>query len=313
MLILIRDTISLKTGAVTQYVSRSLLQEEDQQRMLTRTLPFMRKLACSSITELIILLLVAGSVLGLIETGAYDGIQSEHTNWMYIGNDANKIMSRAGHWAFYVSIPFFQFLLLQWLWRYIVWIFMLRSFAKADIALLPTHADRSGGLGIIILAQRSFSFVFVAGSLVMAGQLITHFMDEPDLIKVVQAVVIGYLILCLLLLFAPMLFYTAKLVKTKQKGLLRLSKLSTEMSNKFEKDWLNENPLEQRIEEAPVDPSMVYDYNSMYDVLQELRVVPITRNDVISIAVSLVLPFLPILFVYYSAKEVLEKIVGLIL
>ena len=313
MLILIRDTISVKTGAVTQYVSRALLKDEEQQKMLTRTLPFMRKLACSSFTELVIVLLVVGSVLGLIQTGAYGGIQSEHTNWMYIGNHADHHMSRAGQWASYISIPFFQFLLLQWLWRYIVWILMLRNFAKAEIDLLPTHADRSGGLGIIILAQKSFSFVFVVGSLVMAGQLITHFMDAPDLIKVIQAVVIGYLILCLLLLLAPMLFFTAKLVRTKQKGLFRLSQLSTELSQKFETDWLNEIPIEKRIEDTEIDPSMVYDYNSMYDVLQQLRVVPITRNDIISIAVSLVVPFLPILFVYYSAKEVLEKIIGLIL
>jgi hypothetical protein len=312
MLILIRGTISLKTAAVTKYLSGSLLSEEGKQKMISSVLPLARKLACSSVTELIILLIVAGSVYSLYSTGKYGGIQGEASTWMFLGLPEENTLSNAGKWAVYISLPFFQFLLLQWIWRYMVWMYLLFRFSKANLELLPTHADRSGGLGIIILAQRSFSFIFVAGSLVISGQLITHFMDAPDLIKVIQAVVIGYIVLCMILLFLPLSFFISQLVKTRQSGMLRLSLLATEMSRRFESDWLNESPIEKRIESRQVDPSMAYDYASMYDNLQQLRVVPVTKNDIIGIAITLVLPFIPIVFIYYSAKEVLEKIVGLL-
>jgi hypothetical protein len=190
---------------------------------------------------------------------------------------------------------------------------LLYRFAKSPLKLLPTHADRSGGLGIMILAQRSFSFIFFAGSMVISGQLIVLIMNSPDAILMVQRVGIGYIILCLLLLLLPLFFFIGKLVKTKQMGLLRLSKLGTEMSRTFEGDWLTDIPFEKRIEDRRVDPSMAYDYASMYDVLQQLRVVPVTARDIISIAVTIAIPFLPILFVYFSAAEVLEKIIGLLL
>ena len=312
MLILIRGTISLKTAAVTKYLSGSLLKEEGKQKMISSVLPFARKLACSSVTELILLLFVGGSVFSLYSAGTYGGIQGEASTWMFLGLPEENILSRAGKWAVYVSLPFFQFLLLQWLWRYIVWMYLLFRFSKANLDLLPTHADRCGGLGIVILAQRSFSFVFVAGSLVISGQLITHFIDQPDLIKVILAVVIGYIVLCMILLFLPLFFFIAQLVKTRQAGMLRLSLLATEMSRTFESEWLNETPLEKRIETRQVDPSMAYDYASMYDNLQQLRVIPVTKNDIIGIALTLVLPFVPIVFIYYSAKEVLEKIIGLL-
>lgn len=313
VLILIRSIIDIKTTAVIKYLTDSLLDSEEQQKMVSVTLPRMRKLACSSLTEIILLLLVIASVLSLYQSGAYTELLGGSTSWKHVGAHDGHMLSLAGKWAAFVSIPFFQFLLLQWLWRYIVWIMLLYHFSSLPLKLLPTHADRSGGLGIIILAQRSFSFIFFAGSMVISGQLIVLIMNSPGDILVVQRVGIGYILLSLLLLLLPLLFFIGKLVKTKQLGLLRLSKLGTEMSRTFENDWLTDIPFEKRIEDRRVDPSMAYDYSSMYDVLQQLRVVPVTIRDIISLAVSIAIPFLPILFVYFSAAEVLQKIIGLLM
>jgi hypothetical protein len=137
-------------------------------------------------------------------------------------------------------------------------------------------------------------------------------MKSPDSIIMVQRVGIGYILLSVILLLLPLLFFIGKLVRTKQLGLLRLSILGTDMSRTFENDWLNDTPIEKRIEERHVDPSMAYDYSSMYDLLQQLRIIPVTLRDIIGLVVSLALPFIPILFVYYSAAEVLSKIIGLL-
>ena len=312
LLILARNPISAKSGAVTKYLTDSLLTEEERKKMLSTSLPFYRKLACSSLTELILIVLILISVLGLIKTGTYGGLHGDVSTWMFEGRPEDNIMTSAGKWAVFISLPFFQFLLLQWFWRYIVWVIFLFRFSKAPMELLPTHADRSAGLGVIILAQRSFSVVFMAGSFVISGQLITNFIHTPDSGKIILTVVIGYVILCIILLFLPMIFFIGRLVKTKQKGLLRLSLLATELSRKFEKGWLNEVPIEERIETQQVDPSMAYDYASMYDNLQQLHIVPVSKNDVIGMVLTLILPFVPIVFVYYSATEVLQKIVSLL-
>ena len=313
VLILIRNVINVKTTAVIRYMTNSLLEGEARQKMIEVTLPWMRKLACSSLTEAVLILIVLASVLGLEESGAYGGIQGDATSWKFIGMPAQNIMSLAGKWAFFISVPFFQFLLLQWIWRYIVWMMLLHKFSKAGLKLLPTHADRSGGLSILIFAQRSFSFVFVAGSLVITGQLLVYILNSHEAITMIQGVVVGYVILCIIILVLPLVFFIGQLVRTKQRGLLHLSQLGAEMSSKFEQDWLSEKPFEKRIEDRLVDPSMAYDYASMYDNLQTLRVIPVTARDIISIAVSVALPFIPILFVYFSAAEVFQKIIEMLL
>ena len=313
ILILIRKIINTKTTAVLQYLVDSLLDADERKKFVEDKLPGMRKLAGSSLTEAILILIVLASVFSLVQSGAYGGLEGGATSWKFVGKPEDNVISMAGKWAVFVSIPFFQFLLLQWLWRYTVWMMLLFHLARLPLKLRPTHADRSGGLGIIILAQRSYSFIFVAGSLVISGQLIVFIMNSPDNMLMVQRVVIGYIILCVILLLLPLFFFMGKLVKTKQLGLLSLSELGIDISKTFESDWLNKKPIEERIQERQVDPSLAYDYSSMYDVLQQLRVVPVTARDVIGIAVTLALPFLPVLFVYYSASEVLSKIVGLLM
>ena len=313
VLIIIRNVIDIKTTAVIRYMTNSLLEGDARQKMVEKTLPWMRKLACGSFTEAVLLLIVIGSVMGLVQSGAYGGIQEGATSWKFVGIPAQNMMSLAGKWAFFISVPFFQFLLLQWIWRYIVWMMLLYRFSKAGLKLLPTHADRSGGLSILIFAQRSFSFVFVAGSLVITGQLLVYIMSSHEAITMIQGVVIGYIILSIGVLVLPLLFFIGRLVKVKQKGLLHLSQLGAEMSGKFEMDWLNDKPFEKRVEERIVDPSMAYDYASMFDNLQQLRVIPVTARDLISIGVTVALPFIPIVFVYFSAAEVFQKILGLLI
>ncbi len=313
MLIAIRNIIDIKTTAVIKYFTESLLDAEGRERMMTITLPRIRKLACSSLTELILMLIVISFMLGLLKSGVYSGLQSGSTTWKFIGMADGNVISLAGKWAVFVSIPFFQFLLLQWIWRYLMWMLLMFRFAKAPLKLLPTHADRAGGLGIIILAQRTFNTIFIACSIVIASQLMVFISRHSESISTVRIEVIGFVIFCLMLLILPLVFFAAKLVRTKQLGLLHLSKLSVELSSTFEKEWLNDIPLEKRIEDQHVDPSMAFDYASMYDSLQQLRVIPITLRDIISLAVMLLAPFIPILFIYYSAAEVMQKLVGLLL
>ncbi len=313
VLILIRKVVDYKTTAVTKYISESLLEPDVRQKLLSGKLPWLRKLACSSVTELVLFLIVASAVISVYKSGVFLGLQGVDSDWKFDGEPGQNGLSLAGKWALFISIPFFQFLLLQWLWRYIVWMMLLFHFSKLPLKLLPTHADRSGGLAIVMLAQQSMSFIFVAGSLVISGKLLVHLANSPDNIMLVQQVVIGYIVLSVFLLILPMCFFVGKLLKTKQSGLLHLSLLGAAMSRSFEQAWLNDKPIEQRIEAGLVDPSMAYDYSCMYDLLQQFRVLPVTIRDVISMVVGLALPFIPVLFVYYSAAEVLQKIVGLLM
>src|SRR5215470_2717494 len=69
-----------------------------------------------------------------------------------------------GWWYVYVGRPIFIVLLLGWLWRLILLGVTLKRIAKLDLAIVPTHPDRAGGLGFVEKFPAAFSIVvFVAG------------------------------------------------------------------------------------------------------------------------------------------------------
>jgi len=313
MLIMIKLVIDSKVFAVAKYISESLLSPEERQLTLATILLRTKKLASSALTEIILLLIVIGSTVSLVKGGAYSALEAGTTSWMTSGVDGNQALSFAGYWAVIISIPLFQFLLLRWLWRYFVWIWLLFRFSKAQLNLRPTHADRSGGLGVIMIAQRAFSLIFVAGSVSISGQLIAQLLEHPDSFNTIRSMGFAYIIICIVFLLFPLLFFAGKLFKIKNEGLLHLSNLGATLSGKFEREWVNDSPIEKRIEETKVDPSMIYDYSGMYESLQQLRTVPVLPRDIISMAVPLFVPFLPIPFIHYSVAELLQKIGGMLM
>jgi hypothetical protein len=55
---------------------------------------------------------------------------------------------------------------------------------------------------------------------------------------------------------------------------------------------------------------MVFDYSGIYESSQQLRTVPVTPRDIIGMALTLFVPFIPIPFIHFSVGELLQKIAG---
>jgi hypothetical protein len=307
MLILIKPFIDNRVMIVSQYLASALMPAEQRQEILSNTYARAEKLTSSALTEIILLLLIIGTTASMVSSGVYSALTTG-TSWMASTSGGVQTLSHAGYWAVFFSLPLFQFFLLRWLWRYIVWVSMLFRLSKAEMYLPPTHADRACGLGVIALAQNSFNMIFVTGSVILSGQLIALLLQNPDSFNIIRGEAIGYIVVSLILIILPLLFFTGKILKIKNKGLVNLSDLGVNLSRKFENEWVNNLPVEKKPTADPVNPSMIYDYAGMYEYLQQLRPVPITIRDAVSMVIMLFLPFIPILFVHFSVAELLQRI-----
>jgi hypothetical protein len=313
MLILIKFPIDRKVSAVAAYIHESLINREDQLVVLKKALQKTIKLTHSAIVEAILFVLVIATTISFVKAGVFIGLEGNATSWITTGHAGDESLSYAGYWLFTVSIPFMQFFLIRWFWRYFVWSLFLYRMSKANLNLMPTHPDRSGGLGVILLAQKSFALIFVCGSVIISGQFIAMLLQQPDTFLTLRNEAAAYIIFSIILILLPMLFFLGKLQELKNQGLLDLSKLGVKMSREFEKEWINPTSEKKEIEEKLVDPSMVFDYGGMYDSLQQLRIVPVTLQDLVGLAVLLLIPFLPSLFIHYSVAELLQKLAGLLM
>lgn len=310
-LLFIRLIIDGKVIGLEKYFFNTLMNDHEQRLTLVKIIKRTRKLANSILAEIILLLIVIATTMSLVRTGIFSGLQSGTESWMSTGT-GNHTLSVAGKWVVFISIPVFQFFLLRWVWRYIVWVLHLSSISRSRLNLEPTHPDRAGGLGIIIHTQKYFSLIFVASSIVISGEMCAQLIRHPDSFTSIRGEVIGLIITCLFLLFLPMIFFTGKLIKTKQEGLLNLSNLGASMSSKFEEEWINDSTIKKKVSDSLVSTSTIQDFSSVYRSLEEVRPLPITFKDIISMASILFIPYVPLLFIRFSLGELVQKLFGLL-
>jgi hypothetical protein len=179
--------------------------------------------------------------------------------------------------------------------------------------LQATHPDKAAGLGILMLAQKSLCSFFIAINIAASGELIARLLDDPASFNSIRKDGLGYIIIFVILVFLPLTFFIKKLIVVKEDGLIMLSKTGTSMSNKFERDWVNELSIEDKVSDAVVDPSTMQDYDTVFVSLEEMQMVPFALKDVIVITIMLFLPYLPIIILHFSVAELLERLLGLLM
>jgi|GEM_PF-1686707 len=312
MLILIKDIVYIRIPRVLQYIYEVLIPPNEKEHFISGALRRAKKSTDSIWSEIIFFLAVTIFAISPAETTTLFLMQVESGSWLISQKEGREVLSFAGNWAQYISIPIFQFLLLRWLWRYIVWLILLYRISKINLILKPTHPDGSGGIGIIILAQRNFLMFFIACGMAISCVMINLLLNKGISFDVLKIEILGFIIFSIILLIFPLLFFMRKLIKTKYEGLLELSKAGINLSNKYEEEWVKPMGNEKKIAEDTVDPSMQVDYSGVYLLLQDLRIIPLRVSDVMFMAIALYLPFIPIFFIQFSIVELLQKLMGLL-
>lgn len=312
LMILIRNIIYRKIPPVLQYVSEVLVFPKDREHFINGALQKAQKRIDSAWTEIILLLLVAVVAVSPAGGTSFFADHSKAGSWVMAGDEGLQALSYAGKWMHYISIPVFQFLLLRWLWRYLVWVALLYRISRLKLNLLPTHPDGSGGLSIILLGQQGFILLFAVFGMVISGEMIANLFENDKLFDIIKVQIAGFVILGSILMLFPLFFFTGKLFRTKYHGLIDLGKAGMRLSNKYEDEFVKLMRTEKRIAENTVDPSMQVDYSDVYKSLQEMRTLPIRFSDIVIMALMLFVPFIPIFFIHYSIVELLQKIMGLL-
>lgn len=313
MLILIKESIRQRVIAVLKFISGSLMSRENEQKVFHKALKNAKRLTSSALTETIFLILVIGTTISFVKAGVFNGLDGETRSWLTTPESSYQKLSLAGYWAVCVSIPIFQFLLIRWVWRYIVWILFLFRISKSNLHLLPTHPDRSCGVAVIMLAQKSFSLIFLAGSILISGQFVNQLLKDPGVFESIRSEAIAYIVISLVVLILPLVFFIGKLVHVKNEGMLQMSVLGSKLSDQFEQEWVNDQFTIRKIEDQVVDPSMVFDYGGMYDSLCQIRILPANLRDIVTLGILLFVPFIPILFIHFSVAELVQKIAKLLI
>ena len=262
----------------------------------------------SVVAELVIIALVYG-VGVLVVLNQYVPIDGK--TWFSELSAGGAELSMAGLWYGFVSLPIFQFLLLRWYFRIFIWVRLMWQVSRLPLRLIPTHPDRAGGLGFLANSISAFAVLALAHSVVLAGQLLNRIVHRgaslPDFALEIGAVVVMMLALAL----APLVVFAGQLAKLRRTGLDEYGVLAQRLADEFETKWVRGGaPGDEPFLGSP-DISALADMGGSYEVIENMRSVPIAPEALIPLVVAILLPMLPLTLTMMPLEALLEALVSL--
>jgi len=258
----------------------------------------------SSLVEL--LLVAAAAVPYVLLFAKYQWASSQVSAWH---GTTSQGLRPAGWWFILVASPVLRFLMLRWLWRYSLWIGLLRKVAGLKLYLLPTHPDRLGGLGFLLYTQQQFAILAAGVGSVVAGQFANEIVYFGETLEGVRAPAGVFIVISVLIILLPLTLFSPQLFQLRHDGLVRYSVVAMGLTGRFDDKWVEEpeSPPQELI--GNQDPSSLIDYISSYDVIRQAQVVPIDKRSLVYIVSLSAAPFI---LVWLLATP-LDKWVGEIL
>jgi len=235
----------------------------------------------------------------------YEWVSTQFSTWH---GTTTGGLSVAGWWFVLVSSPFLRFLMLRWVWRYALWCYVLRRLSKLNLALLPTHPDRLGGLGFLLLTQQQFGILAAALGSVLAGQFaneITYFGVSLGQVRGPTGV---FIVASVLVILLPLTLFSFKLFEARRDGLIRYGVAARDVTGKFDTKWIATSAAPPGEMVGTQDPSSLIDYISSYDVIQQMRVIPVSKRTVLYIAAYAAVPFAVVWWLGTPVDELIAEI-----
>jgi hypothetical protein len=288
----------LKSGLVTRTTLPAFEAAIESTTMLRdRLLPEIVMLALAYLTSL--LLQNSGALMG--------GISS----WRVLPTASGEEASYAGWWSSYISLPIYRFLLFRWVWRMYLWANFLYGVSKIRLVLIPTHPDKAAGLSFLSGAQQRLGTIAFAVGAVVAGQLGNAIAYAGATVSGLKYVILGYCVCATLILVTPLLLLVPTLVPVKKRGLLEYGVLAASYTQAFDAKWIHGRPAGETLLGSS-DIQSLADLGNSFATVREMRVVPIDKSTLASLAVTAALPMVPVLVFGTPADQLLGTLVKLI-
>lgn len=239
--------------------------------------------------------------------GAFDG-----PSWYGVRTAGVLQPSLAGWWLLLVSLPLFQFLLLRWYFRLLVWGRFLWHVSRIELVLQPTDPDRCGGLGFLAGSAQTFIPVLLAQGTQLAGVLANRIFYGGATLPEFKVELIGIAALMALAILGPMVAFGPQLAAAKRAGLRHYGTVAHRYAREFNNKWLGDGAPGGDRFLGSEDIQSLADLANGYVVVKGMRVVPFTTATITQIAVATLLPVAPLMLTMFSVEQVLERLIKVI-
>jgi hypothetical protein len=218
-------------------------------------------------------------------------------------------LTPAGYWYVFVSIPIAQFILIRWYVRFFIWYRFLWQVSRIPLNLVPTHPDRSGGLGFLGAISYAFGPVLFGQGAMLAGLIASRVLYHGDSLLSFKLQAGGFVVFFVCVIFAPLIMFTPQMAGSRRKGLAEYGLLAQRYVEGFHEKWIADYGSNSGELLGTGDIQSLADLGNSYTVVDAMRLVPFGLQDMTRLAVATAAPMVPLLLLVWSPEEVITRII----
>ena len=299
--------VHVRTRAIVgQFLDRGLVRPTDVPRFEALIASAMR-LRNSIAVELGLLVLVATAGQWIWRSSIAFGA----TSWYAVPEGDQMHLTRPGMWLATISVPLFQFFLVRWYFRLLVWFRFLWQVSRLDLHLVPTHPDRAAGLSFVGKGTYAFGPILFAQGALLAGLIATRVLYGGKGLMEFKMDAIGLIAFFVFFLLGPLLVFTPALSRAKRTGLAQYGKLASVYVTAFEDRWIRGEVKDDQLL-GTGDIQSLSDLGQSYSVVREMNVVPFGLQDITRLAAATALPLLPLGLTVFSLEELVMRLLKIV-
>jgi hypothetical protein len=263
---------------------------------------------------------LAGAVLAALAlllawyfTGVSEALHEDELSWAVLSETGHPQLGFGGWWFLFVVRPVFTFFLLHWVWRLFITLVLSWRIAHLDLHLVPTHPDRTGGLGFLEQVPFAFSPIILAMSAVIAShwahQILYHQADVDAF-----NLPLGVLVVALLVIFlGPSLLFSPPLRQLKRRSLLTYGALASEYGWMVQKRWILGEPVQDNGLLAAPDLRLLANTIKRYDAVKRTKLAPLGKRSLVAVLAPALLPMIPVFAIKVPVKDTLLRLLGVLI
>ncbi len=233
--------------------------------------------------------------------------------WFVRPAESGPGLSGAGFWYAWISLPIFQFILLRWWYRLILWFRFLFLVSRLDLDLSPSNPDRAGGLGFLGTATPAFAPFLVAESALVSAMVASRILQHGAHLQDFKLELGGALVFALLQALAPLMVFAPDLLQAKRRGLREYGLLADRYVKAFDRKWIRGGAAPDEPLLGSADIQSLADLDGSFDVVRRMRPFPFGKETVIPLALTVVLPGLPLVLTVIPLEELVKRLLGALL
>jgi hypothetical protein len=152
-----------------------------------------------------------------------------HTaTWYASPLQAAGSFTAAGTWYGFISVPIVQFVFLRWYFRLFVWARFLWQVSKLELNLIPTHPDRTCGLGFLGDVVFALAPFLIAHSCLLAGAIANQILHDGAKLPSFKLEIAALAVFLVFVALAPISVFAPALGRARRRGLEEYGRLASD-------------------------------------------------------------------------------------